>query len=269
MITSILAKVSHACWIGATASLILASLAGAARASDGNVIALKQLGTGAQGASIYINQVGLRNVLSGPGSIVEADWQVLNDHPDISSSPLFVRSGAQAIVGSDVLLNLTQEGDDNSLALLGQGTDSAVPGQNQVFQILMDGNSNKAEIIPTATNPQNISIGLSLIGDSNLARLRPEVDGTLTLDVQGNGNEFILKQNSGTIASEINVLALGDGHSARLRQDGSNLSLNLTFEGTGVGPLELLQTGSNFDFTATYNSNQFGSPYNVAVGSGN
>ena len=269
MITSILAKVSHACWIGAAASLILASLAGAARASDGNVVALKQLGTGAQGASIYINQVGLRNVLSGPGSLAEADWQVLNDHPGISSSPLFARSGAQAIVGSDVLLNLTQEGDDNSLALLGQGTGSSVPGQNQVFQILMDGNGNKAEIIPTATNPQNISIGLSLIGDSNLARLRPEVDGTLTLDVQGNGNEFILKQNNGTTSSEINVLALGDGHSARLRQDGSNLSLNLTFEGTGVGPLELLQTGSGGVFTATYNSNQFGSPYSETVRSGN
>ena len=269
MIISIFAKGSLAFWIGAAASLALVALAGAARASDGNVVALKQLGTGAQGATIYINQVGLRNVLSGPGSLAEADWQVLNDHPGISSSPLFARSGAQAIVGSDVLLNLTQEGDDNSLALLGQGTGSAVPGQNQVFQILMDGNSNKAEIIPTATNPQNISIGLSLIGDSNLARLRPEVDGTLALDVQGNGNEFILKQNSGTSASEINVLALGDGHSARLRQDGSNLSLNLTFEGTGVGPLELVQSGSGFDFTATYNSNQFGSPYSETVRSGN
>ena len=121
MIASIFAKGSQACWIGAAASLALVALAGAARASDGNVVALKQLGTGAQGASIYINQVGLRNVLSGPGSLAEADWQVLNDHPGISSSPLFVRSGAQAIVGSDVLLNLTQEGDDNSLALLGQG----------------------------------------------------------------------------------------------------------------------------------------------------
>ena len=269
MIASIFAKGSQACWIGAAASLALVALAGAARASDGNVVALKQLGTGAQGASIYINQVGLRNVLSGPGSLAEADWQVLNDHPGISSSPLFARSGAQAIVGSDVLLNLTQEGDDNSLALLGQGTGSSVPGQNQVFQILMDGNGNKAEIIPTVTNPQNISIGLSLIGDSNLARLRPEVDGTLTLDVQGNGNEFILKQNNGTTSSEINVLALGDGHSARLRQDGSNLSLNLTFEGTGVGPLELLQTGSGGVFTATYNSNQFGSPYSETVRSGN
>ena len=90
MIALIFSKGSRACWIGA-ACLILTGLAGAARASDGNVVTLKQLGTGAQGASIYINQVGLRNVLSGPGSLAEADWQVLNDHPDISSSPLFVR----------------------------------------------------------------------------------------------------------------------------------------------------------------------------------
>jgi hypothetical protein len=169
-------------------------------------------------------------------------------------------------VGTDITLNLVQRGDDNDVALLAQGTGAALPGANQTYRLSMVGNANKAEIIPTGLDPSNVTVDLSLTGDSNLARLRPENGGTLMLDIEGSGNEFVLKQNAGSVDSLINVQAFGDGHAGRLRQDGSNLTLNLTFLGTGVGPLELLQTGSNFDFTMTYDSSGFSEAFTVTPG---
>ena len=254
--------------LGSVQALLLTALVlpPALHGSDGNLVSIQQMDSGAQGATINVVQEGARNTLAGPGSLNFAAWLTLNSHPDINSSDLFSRSGDDAVVGTDITLNLIQTGDDNDVALLAQGTGAALPGANQTYRLSMVGNGNKAEIIPTGLDPSNVTVDLSLTGDSNLARLRPENGGTLMLDIEGSGNEFVLKQNAGSVDSLINVQAFGDGHAGRLRQDGSNLTLNLTFLGTGVGPLELLQTGSNFDFTMTYDSSGFNEAFTVTPG---
>ena len=111
---------------------------------------------------------------------------------------------------------------------LAQGTGAALPGANQTYRLSMVGNGNKAEVIPMGLDPSNVTVDLSLTGMTTV-RLRRRNGGTLMLDVEGSGNEFVLKQNAGSVDSLINVQAFGDGHAGRLRQDGTNLTLNLTF----------------------------------------
>ena len=233
-------------------SLGLLALATAPSWGDNNLVNLKQVDTGG-GGSIYINQTGLNNIVAGPshprmGTVLFRDTgEGLHSYSPIAGSgDLFTRPNQTAAeLGSDGFLVVDQNGQDNRLAITGAS-------DNQETTVLMVGNENAVDIRPSSTVPTSgfgYQLTFAAEGDQNLARLRPQPGSSISLQIAGNRNEFILNQANLSINSHIAVDVYGDDHAARVIQHEADSSLDLTLMGTGVGPIEIRQYGGNFTMT--------------------
>lgn len=247
-------------------SLGLLALATAPSWGDNNVVNLRQVDTGG-GGSIHITQLGQGNAVTGPSSLSTVNFDTVyglhSYAPIVNSGALFTRTGqAAADFGSDGSLFVEQEGNDNSIALTG-----AAVGQS--VAMLMFGSRNAVELLPSSSNPDNYSVTFAAEGDDNKARLRPQPGSSISLEILGSRNEFVLNQTAGAENSSINVESFGDEHAARVLQYDPNSQITLTFLGEGVGPIELKQYGGNFtmtfESTVSYGGAAPGAPFTLVV----
>ena len=227
-------------------SLGLLALATAPSWGDNNVVNLRQVDTGG-GGSIHITQLGQGNAVTGPSSLSTVNFDTVyglhSYAPIVNSGALFTRTGqAAADFGSDGSLFVEQQGNDNSIALTG-----AAVGQS--VAMLMFGSRNAVELLPSSSNPDNYSVTFAAEGDDNKARLRPQPGSSISLEILGSRNEFVLNQTAGADNSSINVESFGDEHAARVLQYHPDSQITLTFLGEGVGPIELKQYGGNITMT--------------------
>jgi hypothetical protein len=220
--------------------------------ADGNLVSLTQIDTGS-GGSIYINQSGLRNVIAGPshprlGTVFFSDEEngLHSYAPIAGSGDLFsLTNQTAAQIGSDGFLIVEQTGNDNLLAITGASN-------GQETTVLMRGQGNAVDIRPSSTVPAtgfSYQLTFAAEGDHNLARLRPQPDSTISLEIAGNRNEFILNQENGSVRSHLALDIVGDDHAARVIQHEPDSTLDLTFLGTGVGPIEIRQYGGAMTMT--------------------
>jgi hypothetical protein len=247
-------------------SLGLLTLAAAPSWGDNNVVNLRQVDTGG-GGSLHITQLGQGNALTGPSSLSTVTFDTVyglhSYAPIVNSGALFTRSGQVAAdFGSDGTLFVEQEGNDNRIALTG-----AAAGQN--VAMLMFGDRNAVELLPSSSNPDHYSVTFAAEGDDNKARLRPQPGSTIALEIVGNRNEFILNQTAGAVDSSIAIESFGDEHAARVLQYDPSSQITLTFLGDGVGPIELKQYGGNitmtFESTVSYGGAAPGAPFTLVV----
>lgn len=247
-------------------TLGLLSLATAPSWGDNNVVNLRQVDTGG-GGSLHITQLGQGNAVTGPTSLPAVSFDTIyglhSYAPIVNSGALFTRSGqAAADFGSDGALFVAQEGNDNSIALTG-----AAVGQS--VAMLMFGDRNAVELLPSSPNPDNYSVTFAAEGSDNKARLRPQPGSSIALEILGSRNEFILNQTAGAEGSSITVESFGDEHAARVLQYDPNSKITLTFLGEGVGPIELKQYGGDitmtFESTVSYGGAAPGAPFTLAV----
>lgn len=247
-------------------SLGLLALATAPCFGDNNVVNLRQVDTGG-GGSIHITQLGQGNAVTGPSSLptvrFDTTYGLHSYAPIVNSGALFTGTGqAAADFGSDGALYVEQEGHDNLIALTG-----AAAGQN--VTLLMFGDRNAVELLPSSSNPDNYSVTFAAEGDDNKARLRPQPRSAIALEIVGSRNEFVLNQIAGAWDSSIAVESFGDEHAARVLQYDPSSQITLTFLGEGVGPIELKQYGGDitmtFESTVSYGGAAPGAPFTLVV----
>jgi hypothetical protein len=61
------------------------------------------------------------------------------------------------------------------------------------------------------------------------------------------------------------VAVNGDENAAQIFQDGTNLSLNLSFEGTALAPIKLTQTGTDQTFSMIFTSDVATEPLTLTL----
>ena len=231
---------------------LLALLSADPTRADNNLVSLRQIDTGG-GGSIYIAQTGTGNAVAGPshprlGTVFFRDTEngLHSYAPIAGSGDLFTLANQTAAqVGSDGFLIVEQTGDDNLLAITGASN-------GQETTVLMLGQRNALDIRPSSSVPPsgfNYQLTFAAEGDDNLARLRPQPDGTISLQIAGSRNEFILNQENGSVRSQIALDVMGDDHAARVIQHEPDSRIDLTFLGTGVGPIEIRQYGGAMTMT--------------------
>ena len=150
-----------------------------------------------------------------------AGWLNLNSHPDINSSDFSLAPGRRrwARTSPSTLYKQARQRGCATGSWHGRcpsrGKPNLSPEHGRKWQ---QSRSN-----PYGARSQT-SRWISPYGDSNLVRLRPENGGTLMLDVEGSGNEFVLKQNAGSVDPLSTYRPLGTDTRAT-RQDGTNSPL--------------------------------------------
>ena len=217
----------------------------------GNRIQIEQIDSGAAGGTIAILQKGGGNVIAGSASLSPIPWDVLdglNSHPEIAESPLFSdASHSSAVAGSDARLSLSQVGVENTLSLW-------LPGPSNAALLSVDGDQNATELRAASDVSAGLRLEAGLLGSANLLRLTGADQGNVVVSIEGDNNEFSVGQSALSSHSTTTVAVRGNDNAAQIVQDGTNLSLDLSFEGSAIAPIKLTQTGFDQNFSATFTS---------------
>ena len=235
--------------------LVLLGAAANPYASEiGNRVQMAQVDSGADGGTIAIAQRGTGNVIAGGGSLSSIPWGALdgpNGHPEIEEPALFSEaSDGSALVGSDAQLSLSQNGVENILSLW-------LPGHSNLAFLSVNGDRNATELRAASE--------VSLLGSANLLRLTAGDQGDVSVSIEGDNNEFSINQSADAVHSRTAVAVHGDDNAAQVFQDGTNLSLDLNFNGSAIAPIKLTQTGSDQNFSMTFTSGTVSEPLTITL----
>jgi hypothetical protein len=221
-----------------------------------------QVDSGTGGGTITILQKGEGNFISGSASLMPIPWDDLdglNSHPEIAEAPLFSEARhAEAVMGSDGQLSARQVGADNALSLW-------LPGPSSAASVSMHGDHNAAELRAASETSAGLDLEARLLGSGNFLRLTGADHGELRATIEGDNNEFSLGQSQTTSHSRTTVAVNGDENAAQIFQDGTNLSLNLSFEGTALAPIKLTQTGTDQTFSMIFTSDVATEPLTLTL----
>lgn len=246
--------------------LVLLGAAANPHASEiGNRVQMAQVDSGADGGTITIAQRGAGNVIAGGGSLSSIPWGALdglNSHPEIEEPALFPEaSDDSALVGSDAQLSLSQNGVENTLSLW-------LPGQSNAAFLSVNGDRNATELRAASEVSSGARLEASLLGSANLLRLTAADQGDVSVSIEGDNNEFSINQSADAVHSRTVVAVHGDDNAAQVFQDGTNLSLDLNFNGSAIAPIKLTQTGSDQNFSMTFTSGTVSEPLTITLPGG-
>jgi len=231
----------------------------------GNRIQIEQIDSGAAGGTMTILQKGSANIIAGAASLSPIPWDVLdglNSHPEIAESLLFSdASHSSAVVGSDARLSLSQVGAENGLSLW-------LPGPSNAAFLSVDGDQNATELRAASEVSTALRLEASLLGSANLLRLTGADQGDIAVSIEGDNNEFSVGQSALSSQSTTAVAVQGNDNAAQIFQDGTNLSLDLSFEGSAIAPIKLTQTGFDQNFSATFTSGTVTEPLTINLPGG-
>ena len=246
--------------------LILLGAAANPYASEiGNRVQMAQVDSGADGGTIAIFQRGAGNVVAGSSSLSSIPWGALaglNGHPEIEEPALFSEaSDGGAVAGSDAQLFLSQIGVENTLSLW-------IPGQSNAASLSVNGDQNATELRAASDVSNGARLEASLLGSANLLRLTAADQGDVSVSIEGDNNEFSINQSANSVHSRTAVVVHGDDNAAQVFQDGTNLSLDLNFNGSAIAPIKLTQTGSDQNFSMTFTSGTVSEPLTITLPGG-
>lgn len=231
----------------------------------GNRIKIEQIDSGAAAGTMTILQKGGANIIAGAASLTSIPWDAqggLNSHPDIAEPPLFSEASHQsAIAGSDAQLSLRQVGAENGLSLW-------LPGPSNAAFLSVDGDQNATELRAASEASTGLRLEASLLGSANLLRLTGADQGEVAVSIDGDNNEFSVGQSALSSGSSTTVAVRGNDNAAQIFQDGANLSLNLSFEGSAIAPIKLVQTGSDQSFSMTFTGGAVTEPLTINLPGG-
>jgi hypothetical protein len=246
-------------------AMLLGATADPNAAEIGNRIQMEQIHSGTAGGTMAILQKGSANIIAGGASLTSIPWDALdglNSHPDIAEPPLFSEASQEsALAGSDALLSLSQVGTENSLSLW-------LPGPSNAAFLSVNGDQNATELRAASEVSTGLRLEARLQGSANLLRLTGADQGDVAVSIEGDNNEFSIGQSALSVHSRTAVAVNGNDNAAQIFQDGTNLSLNLSFEGSAIAPIKLVQTGSDQSFSMTFTSGVVTEPLTINLPGG-